>query len=119
MNTNTIRVGLDTTRCTPELRAAVEHGAGTLTISGPRSGKRLVRFRDVPAGSLAEFEAGVLESLPLGRLQVHQWNLEHRCDIDMMRIATGIEAWLVVSGDLAEQWTPDGGPGGTPVSVAA
>lgn len=109
----TIRVGLDTTRCTPALRAAVEHGAETLTISGPRSGRRLVRFRDVAVAGDA------VESLPLGRLTVGQWAFEHRSPIDMMVQATGIEWWIVVSGDLAEQYQPDGGPGGTPVSVAA
>ena len=118
-----IRVGLDTTRCTPELRAAVEHGAGTLTISGPRSGRRLVRFRDVaPADTLdGGYDETPVESLglPLGRIFRHQWELEDRSDLDMMRQATGIETWLVVRGDLAEQYQPDGGPGGTPVSVAA
>lgn len=112
-NLTTIRVGLDTTRCTPALRAAVEHGADTLAITGPSIGRRLVRYRDVPvAGDAAE-------ALPLGRLAVGQWAFEHRSDLDMMVQATGIEWWIVVSGDLAEQYQPDGGPGGTPVSVAA
>ena len=109
----TIRVGLDTTRCTPALRAAVEHGADTLTITGPRSGRRVVRFRDVEHA----VEAGA--TLPHGRLTYGQVQYECRGALDMMRQATGIEWWLVVSGDLAEQYTPDGGPGGTPVSIAA
>jgi hypothetical protein len=113
MTTPTIRVGLDTTRCTPALRVAVEHGAGTLTISGPSIGRRVFRYRDVPTAEDA------VEALPLGRLMRHQWDLEDRHALDMMRVATGIETWLVVRGDLAEQYQPDGGPGGTPVSVAA
>lgn len=111
--TNTIRVGLDTTRCTPALRAAVEHGADSMTITGPRAGRRVVRFRDLPDADTA------MDFLPLGRIFRHQWEIEDRSDIDMMRQTTGIETWLVVRGDLAEQYQPDGGPGGTPVSVAA
>lgn len=121
MNTNTIRVGLDTTRCAPELRAAVEHGASTLTIYGPRAGRRVVRFRDIedPDGEGIAAEAELVATLPMGRLLAGQVALETRSELDMMRQATGIEVWVVVSGDLAEQWQPDGGPGGTPVSVAA
>lgn len=115
--TTTLRVGLDTTRCTPALRAAVEHGAETLAITGPSIGRRVVRYRDIP-DAIAVFD-GIESVLPLGRLMRHQWDLEDRHALDMMRTATGIETWLVVRGDLAEQYQPDGGPGGTPVSVAA
>ena len=112
-NPPTIRVGLDTTRCTPALRAAVEHGADSMTITGPRSGRRVVRYRDV------ESLVDAADALPLGRLTAGQWDMSLRSEIDMMRQATGIEWWLVVSGDLAEQYTPGGGPSGTPVSLAA
>ena len=92
MDTHSTRVGLDTTRATPALRAAVEHGAGTLTITGPRSGQRLVRFRDMGReAALAAFEG-----LAPGRVRI-----ETRSDLDMLRRATGIATWLVVEGDLA------------------
>lgn len=111
-----LRIGLDTTRASPELRAIVEYGAGTLTITGPRSGTRFVRFRVVSdEDPWADIEA----TLPMGRLVAGQVTLESRGPLDMMRQATGIETWLVVTGDLAEQYTPTTDGPGTPAAIAA
>ena len=116
-----LRIGLDTTRASPELRAIVEHGAGTLTLTGPRSGTRLVRFRDIedPDGEGIAAEEELVGTLPMGRLMAGQVTLETRGPLDMMRQATGIETWLVVRGDLAEQFTPTTDGPGTPIAVAA
>lgn len=38
----------------------------------------------------------------------------------MMRQATGLEWWIVLEGDLAEQHRPGpAGPGGTPIALRA
>lgn len=112
------RIGLDTTRASPELRAIVEYGASTLTLTGPRSGTRLVRFRDVDKNVDADVDA-LEATLPMGRLVAGQVSIEDRGPLDMMRQATGIETWLVVTGNLAEQFTPTTDGPGTPIAVAA
>lgn len=115
------RIGLDTSRASPELRAAIERGASTLCIIGRQSGVRLIRYRYLVGEnlSIAEAEAKISATLPLGRLVAGQVYLEDRDELDMLRQATGLVRWLVAQGDLTEQWTPGGGPGGTPIAASA
>lgn len=113
-------IGLDTSRATRALRAAAEAGARALRITGPASGERLVRFHSVDAVEPGDLAAAAEALLPISRLRAGQWRLERRGELDMMRQATGLEWWLVLEGDLAEQWRPGpAGPGGTPIAARA
>ena len=113
-------IGLDTSRASAGLRAAVEAGARCLTLVGPKSGERPIRFHSIDAVDPAEVAMAAEALLPLGRLHAGQWRVERRSAIDMMRLATSIEWWLVLEGDLAAQHDPGpAGPSGTPIAAVA
>ena len=119
-----LRIGLDTTRASPELRAIVENYTNHLTITGPHLGTRQIPYwvlaEDDAEAAWAALQAMPNDALlPWHRLVAGQVTLETRGPLDMMRQATGIETWLVVRGDLAEQYTPTTDGPGTPIAVAA